>query len=329
MQYKSYIVEEDIDVIKESLVLFYGENLGLQNDIKSLIKKRNKDSEILYFTQDELLKNEDLLFNEILNISLFDKKKVFIIDQVSDKISKIIEGNFVKKIDQKIFFFYGLLEKKSKLRNFFEKNSNTAIIPCYEDNEITIKKLIIQKLKNFQGLTPNNINLILERCGLDRIKLKNELKKINSFFFDRKIESDKLELLLDTKVNDNFNYLRDSALIGNKIKTNKLLSDTIIEQDKSVYYLNLINQRLNKLYEIHKIASTSSIEIAMNNIKPPIFWKEKNSILEQAKRWGKKKLIDQLSITYNLEISLKSNQAILGDLLIKKLIVDMCQKASL
>ena len=329
MQYKSYIVEEDIDVIKESLVLFYGENLGLQNDIKSLIKKRNKDSEILYFTQDELLKNEDLLFNEILNISLFDKKKVFIIDQVSDKISKIIEGNFEKKIDHKLFFFAGLLEKKSKLRNFFEKNSNTAIIPCYEDNEITIKKLIIQKLKNFQGLTPNNINLILEGCGLDRIKLKNELKKINSFFFVIKIESDKLELLLDTKVNDNFNYLRDSALIGNKIKTNKLLSDTIIEQDKSVYYLNLINQRLNKLYEIHKIASTSSIEIAINNIKPPIFWKEKNSILEQAKRWGKKKLIDQLSITYNLEISLKSNQAILGDLLIKKLIVDMCQKASL
>ena len=329
MQYKSYIVEEDIDVIKESLVLFYGENLGLQNDIKSLIKKRNKDSGILYFTQDELLKNEDLLFNEILNISLFDKKKVFIIDQVSDKISKVIEGNFEKKIDHKLFFFAGLLEKKSKLRNFFEKNSNTAIIPCYEDNEITIKKLIIQKLKNFQGLTPNNINLILESCGLDRIKLKNELKKINSFFFDRKIESDKLELLLNTKVNDNFNYLRDSALIGNKIKTNKLLSDTIIEQDKSVYYLNLINQRLNKLYEIQKIASTSSIEIAINNIKPPIFWKEKNSILEQAKRWSKKKLIDQLNITYNLEISLKSNQAILGDLLIKKLIVDMCQKASL
>ena len=136
-------------------------------------------------------------------------------------------------------------------------------------------------------------------------------------------------MLLDTKVNDNFNYLRDSALIGNKIKTNKLLSDTIIEQDKSVYYLNLINQRLNKLYEIQKIASTSSIEIAINNIKPPIFWKEKNSILEQAKRWSKKKLIDQLNITYNLEISLKSNQAILGDLLIKKLIVDMCQKASL
>ena len=75
MQYKSYIVEEDIDVIKESLVLFYGENLGLQNDIKSLIKKETKIQKILYFTQDELLKNEDLLFNEILNISLFDKKK--------------------------------------------------------------------------------------------------------------------------------------------------------------------------------------------------------------------------------------------------------------
>ena len=32
MQYKSFLIENNISSLKESLVLFYGENLGLKND---------------------------------------------------------------------------------------------------------------------------------------------------------------------------------------------------------------------------------------------------------------------------------------------------------
>ena len=76
MIYKSYLVENNFSVLKEKLTLFYGENLGLKNDFKEKIKKINEDAEILRFNNDELIKNKNLVLDEILNISLFEKKKV-------------------------------------------------------------------------------------------------------------------------------------------------------------------------------------------------------------------------------------------------------------
>ena len=44
-----------------------------------------------------------------------------------------------KKItDIKIILNSSILDKKSKLRSHFEKNNNLAIIPCYNDTEITL-----------------------------------------------------------------------------------------------------------------------------------------------------------------------------------------------
>ena len=39
MIYKSYLVENNFSVFKEKLTLFYGENLGLKNDFKKIIKE--------------------------------------------------------------------------------------------------------------------------------------------------------------------------------------------------------------------------------------------------------------------------------------------------
>ena len=48
----------------------------------------------------------------------------------------------------------------------------------------------------------------------------------------KKIITEELEFLLNIKVNDSFNNLKDEALIGNKIKTNSLISETEIEPEK-------------------------------------------------------------------------------------------------
>ena len=77
MIYKSYLIEKDINLIKSNIVLFYGVNIGLKNDFQINIKNKNKDAEIINLYQDEILKNEDLLLKEILNISLFTKRKIF------------------------------------------------------------------------------------------------------------------------------------------------------------------------------------------------------------------------------------------------------------
>ena len=39
MQFKSYLVENNINILDKNLNLFYGENLGLINEFKDKIKK--------------------------------------------------------------------------------------------------------------------------------------------------------------------------------------------------------------------------------------------------------------------------------------------------
>ena len=216
MIYKSYEIEKNLENANSKMLLFYGENLGLKNDFKKNIKNIYSKSEIIFFNQEEIIKNENLLFNEIRNDSLFQEKKIFFIEQAGEKILKILEeiDPFIE--NNKIYLFADVLDRKSKLRNYFEKSKKNAAIACYQDNEITLKKIINSELKGFDGLTPFNINLILDNISMDRARLHNEIDKIKIFFDKKKIEKEELEILLNIKVNDSFNALSDQALIGNK-----------------------------------------------------------------------------------------------------------------
>jgi DNA polymerase-3 subunit delta len=328
MIYKSYLIEQNINLLDKNLFLFYGENLGLKNELKDKIKFQNKNAEIINLSQDDIINNIDNFFNEILNISLFDEKKIYFINHVNDKILEAIKKIEPKIDSQKFYLMSELLDKRSKVRNYFEKSNNCGIVACYNDNEISFKKIIIERLKNYKGVTTENINLISDKCNLNRDKLNNELDKIYTFFLEKNIDRNKLEILLDNKINNDFSLLKDEAFNGNRIETNKLLSDTIIETEKNVLYLNIINQRLLKLNEIFKLIGKTNLEKAIDMLKPPIFWKDKPAFLKQAKKWNMNKIKKILSKTYNLELEIKSNSIVNKNILLKKLLIDICNLAN-
>ena len=61
------------------------------------------------------MQNQNLIFNEINNASLFEDKKIIFIDQVSDKSFSIIEPILKNVHEHKIILFSDLLEKNQKL----------------------------------------------------------------------------------------------------------------------------------------------------------------------------------------------------------------------
>ena len=109
----------------------------------------------------------------------------------------------------------------------------------------------------YNGLSPYVLNTIIDSVGIDRIKLDNEINKIKLFFSDKKIDEKNLSNLLNKTENENFNLLKNQALLGNKEKTNQLLRDTIIETEKNIFYINSINQSLIKLMQICKLRKTA------------------------------------------------------------------------
>ena len=330
MIFKSYILEENFQTIENlRMFLFYGENYGLKKEFKENIKNLNKSKEILNFFQDELIKNKNILINEISNKSLFNEKKIIFINEVNDKIIDVLDEVAESIQDEKIFLFADILDKKSKLRSYFEKKKNGGIAACYQDNEITFRKIIMKKLSGYKGVSTEIINLVIQNTGLDRSKLNNEIEKIVSCYIDKQIDFEKIDLLLNTKTNEDFNLLKDAALNGNKINTNRLLSDTIFEKEDNIYYLNLINQRINKLNEIERLKKgNTNLENLISNLKPPIFWKDKPILIEQSKKWSKSKIRTALKKTYDAELEIKSNSSINKNLLIKNLIIDLCTTAN-
>ena len=94
MIFKSYLVENDLSLLKDkNIILLYGENTGLKDDLKRNIIENNINREIIKLNQDDILKNNFLLDNEIMNLSLFNNKKIILIDNITDKFFNLIEKN--------------------------------------------------------------------------------------------------------------------------------------------------------------------------------------------------------------------------------------------
>ena len=147
-------------------------------------------------------------------------------------------------------------------------------------------------------------------------------------FEDMKITTDNLSKLVNSPRVEDFNDLKDFVIKGNKHETNKLLTSTVIDQDKAVYYLSLISQRFYKLMDILKIKKGGNFTEAVDMIKPPVFWKDKQNFLIQGRKWGLKKINKALEETYSLEKKIKSDSTLDKNLMIKKLIVDLCNLAN-
>ena len=323
---KSFEVENNIkSILNYKFILIYGENIGLKEALKKNIVNANNKAEIVNIYQEDIAKNKDVILNEVKNVSLFTEEKIIVINQVNEKIISDIEDLRDSKENIKIILIAELLDKKSKLRSLFEKTSNLAAIPCYNDTEITLRKLIQIELKNFKNLNPNTINMILNYSNLNRKTILNNIEKIKSFYEKRILSEDTLEILLNADRNEVFENIRDAALNGDKVKLNNLLGNFTFANEDTYLYLNMINYRLIKLLDILKLnENNQSIELTINKMRPPIFWKDKPIFLKLLKKWDKQSIIGALEYLREVEKKMKNNSAINNLTIIKNSITNIC-----
>ena len=56
----------------------------------------------------------------------------------------------------------------------------------------------------------NNINLVINNCNLDRMKLNNELEKIETYFQDKVLKNEQLSILLNSKTSEKMENKKSS-----------------------------------------------------------------------------------------------------------------------
>ena len=150
MIFKSFEINK-INLNKNPFILFYGQNNGAKKEALDKLKFFNKIKKIVSYEEKEILENEEVFYNQVLSGSLFENEKYILINRVSDKLLRILNYILDKKINNiKIIFNADTLEKRSKIRNLFEKGSNLIVLPFYEDNFQTLSNIsnIFLKKKN-------------------------------------------------------------------------------------------------------------------------------------------------------------------------------------
>ena len=317
---------------KINFFLFYGENEGQKIDvIQSDFHEFTKENTYKYSEKD-IIENKQIFFENIYSKSFFENEKLILISDVSDKIlnlmQEIIESNMN---DVVIILIAKRLDKKSKLRNYFEKEKVVLIVPFYEDTPQTLlsiaKKILFENKIN---LSSENINLIIERSQGDRINLKNELQKIiNLSQNNKKLELEDILKLTNLSENYSAGELVDNCLSKNKKRTLNILNENIPSSEDNILILRTFLIKLKRLRKLRlNLKENNNIDQAINSFKPPIFWKDKNVIKQQIKIWELNDIENFIVDLNNTESLIKKNPQISNQIM-NNMILDKVQNTNI
>ena len=317
---------------KINFYLFYGENEGQKIDvIQSNFNEFTKENTFKY-NEKEIIENKQLLFENIYSKSFFENEKLILVSEVTDKsvdlIKQIISDNIS---DVKIILIAKRLDKKSKIRNLFEKEKIALIVPFYEDSPqtlITIAKKILTE--NKINLSQENLNLIIERAQGDRINLKNELQKIVLLSKDKKkIDLNDISKLTNLSENYSANELVDNCLCKNKKKTLNILNENIPSSEDNILILRTFLNKLKRLRKLRlSLRESNNVDQTINAFKPPIFWKDKDIIKQQIKIWELDDIETFIVDLNNTESLIKKNPQV-SNQIINNMILDRFKDTSI
>tara|TARA_B100001057_G_C22847389_1_gene949624 strand:+ start:499 stop:1494 length:996 start_codon:yes stop_codon:yes gene_type:complete len=299
---------------KINFFLLYGSNTGLIEETLDKIIKPNFSKNIYLYDEKEILVSENDFKERIFNKSFFEEDKLIIINRCTDKILNLIKDVVEKKVeDLKIVMKSDVLEKKSKLRIFFEKNAQTIIVPFYEDNHQTLLFFAQNYMReNNIKISSQNVNIIIDRSKGNRINLKNELEKIANYSFKKQtIELDELIKLTNLAENYSISEMVDQCLSGNNKKTINILNENNPSLEDNIVIVKSFLYKLKRLKILKEIEEESNnTEKAIATYKPPIFWKDKEIVKQQLKIWSKEKIQLQIKKVNDLEKVIKKNSQI-------------------
>jgi len=305
---KSYQINQ-INPTIHNLLLFYGKNEGLKNEIiKNIIRDKKN---INNYDEKEVLENEYNFVENILTKSLFDDEKIIIIKRSTDKILKVIESLNSKKLeDITIIINADNLEKKSKLRSFFEKNKETICIPFYPDTDQTLSKLAYNFLKGRNiSISQSSINLIIDKCSGDREALYNELNKIDFYTKNgKKITTEDIMKITNLIENHSVSELVDNCLAKNNKKIINILNENNFNNEDCILITrSLLNKSKKILQLVKEFENNKNIELTISSAKPPIFWKDKEITKQQIKKWKPENIKDLIYKLTDIELLIKKN----------------------
>jgi DNA polymerase-3 subunit delta len=299
------------DFFKEKIILLYGENQDLINDLNQQITSKFIEEEKVpkSIFEEDIIKSPENIISYYLNGSLFDdNKNISIIKNCSDKILDIINKIKNNINDNIIILNAEVLLKNSKLRQFGEYDKLAICIPCYQETKFDLKKFLTQQLQiNSIQLSDSQSETIISSSSLKRSKIKEVIEKINLYKNSEKITDQIIDEICtdaDLKKNDE---IIDILLSKNEKNINEFISNMSNYEKNFIEIIIILRSFIIKILDIQKNNKNLSIDERIERYKPPIFWKDKDRIKNILKIWNISNLQKFLSNLNVIETDFKRN----------------------
>jgi len=298
-----------INFKENQFILFYGKNEGFKNEATNNLLKDKY--EILKYEEKEILENTSNFLENILSKSLFENERIIIIKRTTDKILKVIEEIKEKNIkDIKIILNAEILEKKSKLRSFFEKSKKHISVAFYPDTNQVLSRLTYSFFNQKKvSISPANVNLIVNKCNGDRENLLNELDKIEYFSKNgKKITEENIIKLTNLIENHSISDLINNCLAKNKKKIINILNENNFGDEDCIAIIRLFLLKSKKILKLSSdFKLNKNIDLTISSAKPSIFWKDKEITKQQIYKWSPENIRKLIYSLNEIELLVKKN----------------------
>jgi len=295
--------------------LFYGPDMGLGRErsqlvIKYLLGEKHDPLSILDVSEARLLSDPAMLADELSGVSLLADKRVILIRDAGDKLTKILEGAAeLMRPDVYIVVLGDELSSRSSLRAWFDKAPNAAAVACYHDEARDIGELVRETFSK-AGITTSSevVQYLVSQLGNDRYVTRQELEKIMLYVgSDKHLSMEAAKQLTDhnrdTEMDEAINALADRDLGG----LDRALVGLMNEGVSPIAYLRGLSRYFQRLYAIKLQAKHSSVETVIDGLRPPVFWKQKPLLIKHARQWDVDGIAKALQLITSAELMCKSS----------------------
>jgi len=317
-------------------LLIYGPNEGLiRDDILKITQsfRQKKETDEITINGKAVDENQNIIDEEIRSFSLFSEQKIIHLENIKDKHLQFFENTNFKSNKVLVIIKSENLNKNSKIRNFFEKHKEYAAIPCYEDDVRSTMNLISQFQSDHKIRFNSDIkNYLIQNLSTDRLISKNELEKILlviSHKENEQIKFEDIQAILNDSSSNSLNIINEYVMYG---KVNQVSKNLYRIFDEGTNAVAIIRSLLNYLVRLHKtqieIKKTGNFDEAIKQLKPAVFWKDKDNFRNHCSKWPTKEILRYIKRLLEAEYMCKT-QSSLNNEICEKYVLSVAKKGEI
>jgi DNA polymerase-3 subunit delta len=314
-------------------ILIYGPNEGLVREKIKIIISKFENKEIISINGRDMDSDPFLLDQSLNTYSMFESNKVVLVENIKDKHLKDLDNIDYEKITNTILIVKeSNLLKSSKLRKFFDSHKYFFSLACYEDDLKLMIKIIDSFARQNSIIFKRDVKEYLSQTlSVDRMISVQELEKIKLYYYNtnKDPELNEIKALLNDASSNTLQKINESVMNGKISKSSKIINKLIAEGTSPVSILRGLMNYINRIKAANiEIRKGKDFDDAVKILKPPLFWKDKDSFRTHCKYWPLFKLEKAINNLVEAEISCKADSK-LSDLICERIVIQISKEGQL